>query len=232
MVNPRIVGGDNAFIDDIPFQISMTNFGSHRCGGSIYMPNIIVTAAHCVDNTWVENTGIRTGSSFRDRGGIRIPTLDQLMHPYYDPNTINFDIAILKLQFPIPFGIGSQPIALASPDYDVPEGSIAQISGWGWLEEGSWNYPENLQVVRVPVVSNERCNEMHYGINEITDVMICAGHPDGGLDACQEDSGGPMVVNNILVGVVSWGVGCAQPAFPGVYARVSELRTWIDAVSI
>ena len=61
--------------------------------------------------------------------------------------------------------------------------------------------------------------------------MICAGYQHGKHDSCQGDSGGPLVARNKLVGVVSWGIGCAEDGFPGVYARVSSVRDWIKSVS-
>jgi trypsin len=57
--------------------------------------------------------------------------------------------------------------------------------------------------------------------------MICAGVPGGGKDACQGDSGGPLVVDGQLVGIVSWGVGCAEADFPGVYSNVATLRRFV-----
>lgn len=65
----------------------------------------------------------------------------------------------------------------------------------------------------------------------ITAGMLCAGLPEGGRDACQGDSGGPLTVANQVAGIVSWGIGCARPNLPGVYARVPFYRNWIDSVS-
>lgn len=91
-----------------------------------------------------------------------------------------------------------------------------------------------LRAVVVPVVSQEKCSENYsiYGL-EITDTMICAGFDEGGKSACPGDSGGPMVTvdTNILVGIVTWGIGCGEPKIPAVYARVSEVRDWIKKVT-
>ena len=62
--------------------------------------------------------------------------------------------------------------------------------------------------------------------------MICAGYmEEGGKDSCQNDGGGPLAVDEKLIGVVSWGAGCSQPKYPGVYARVAKVRDWIRSVS-
>ena len=87
-----------------------------------------------------------------------------------------------------------------------------------------------LQWVRVPAITNSECNSAYNG--DITDSMICAGYPgEGGKDACQGDSGGPFVCANgtksVIAGVVSWGYGCAEAQYPGVYARVAKYADWI-----
>lgn len=86
-----------------------------------------------------------------------------------------------------------------------------------------------MQAVAVPLVSTERCT-LVYGKGTITDRMICAGAEAGGKDSCQGDSGGPMTANGKLIGIVSWGRGCAQPKLPGVYAKVADQRDWIKSV--
>ena len=91
---------------------------------------------------------------------------------------------------------------------------------------------DTLQWVKVPAIKNSECNS-HYG-GQITDAMICAGYPgEGGKDACQGDSGGPFVCRNgtksVIAGVVSWGYGCADPDYPGVYARVTAALDWIKS---
>ena len=100
------------------------------------------------------------------------------------------------------------------------------ITGWG-NTEGTTNSTQ-LQVVEVPITT-----QSNYGSNQIDADMIMAGFPDGGYDSCQGDSGGPMVVlaadgqTYLQSGVVSWGNGCADPGYPGVYSRVSYFIDWI-----
>jgi len=82
-------------------------------------------------------------------------------------------------------------------------------------------------MVNVPIVSREECNEDYKTYGGITENMICAAAPDGGRDACQGDSGGPLVVDGKLAGVVSWGIGCARPLFPGVYSNIAILKSFV-----
>ena len=98
------------------------------------------------------------------------------------------------------------------------------------LQEGGL-VAEKLQKVQVPFVPTEQCQSNYASSGyEITDGMICAG--EKGKDSCQGDSGGPMISEGpegkVLVGVVSWGIGCAREGYPGVYARVSNFADWIE----
>ena len=93
-----------------------------------------------------------------------------------------------------------------------------------------YQYPTTCQYVQVPVISNPDCISAYGGT--ITESMICAGYPgEGGKDACNGDSGGPLVCNDggkaIIAGVVSWGRDCADPDYPGVYARTTHILDWI-----
>lgn len=81
----------------------------------------------------------------------------------------------------------------------------------------------------MPVVNRDRCNEVYSATGyPITDVMFCAGSFTGEFDSCGGDSGGPLVYNGQLIGLVSWGAGCAEWGYPGVYTKISALRPWID----
>ena len=100
-------------------------------------------------------------------------------------------------------------------------------------QTGIGSSPEICQYVRVPAITNKDCNKDYkdYPLS-IMDSMICAGYRGlGGKDACQGDSGGPLICNHgnkaVLVGVVSWGNGCAEPNHPGVYSRVTHVLDWI-----
>ncbi|GAB0100765.1 hypothetical protein DMENIID0001_168510 [Sergentomyia squamirostris] len=123
------------------------------------------------------------------------------------------------------------PLELPRQNHDIADGTLLYTYGWG-LTQNSRGFRNKLRGVAVPKFSQSICKESYKTIHlNVTDQMICAGYAEGGKDSCFGDSGGPLVFNgNLLVGVVSWGDGCARPNFPGVYARVAFVRNWIDSV--
>lgn len=151
-------------------------------------------------------------------------------HPNYDSDTYNNDMSLLKLSSPVSFTNYIQPVCLTSYNTGPDTGSDVWVTGWGTLSSGG-SSPDKLQEVMVPVVSQSQCDSSYssQGIN-INDNMLCAGQT--GKDSCQGDSGGPLVykINSTWVqaGVVSFGIGCAQSNYPGVYARVSQYVSWIS----
>ncbi|XP_041427111.1 trypsin [Xenopus laevis] len=105
-------------------------------------------------------------------------------------------------------------------------GTSCLISGWGNTLSNGSNYPDLLQCLNAPILTDAQCNSAYPG--EITANMICVGYMEGGKDSCQGDSGGPVVCNGQLQGVVSWGYGCAQRNYPGVYTKVCNYNAWIQ----
>nr|XP_022918863.1 trypsin-7-like [Onthophagus taurus] len=227
----RIVGGESVNIEDYPYQVQLLYWELHICGGSIISSRYIVTAAHCTNGTVASELSIRYGTSIRNDGGdiAQVATLYQ--HPEYDEETADFDISLLKLGEDLLFADKVQPIKLPSLNEAIPVGELCVVTGWGRLEHNGVP-PLQLQAVRIPIITLEQCREA-YAVRNLTvsDRMICAAYPSGGKDACQGDSGGSLVVDDVLFGIVSWGIGCADPNFPGVYASVSALRSYITEIS-
>ena len=115
------------------------------------------------------------------------------------------------------------------PEQGAVFNGTAVVSGWGTLSSGG-SAPAKLHSVEVPLVDDAACEEA-YGASEIdADSMICAG--EGGKDSCQGDSGGPLTCDGeaqVHCGIVSWGYGCADPDYPGVYAETANFVDWIEA---
>nr|CAD7438736.1 unnamed protein product [Timema bartmani] len=142
------------------------------------------------------------------------------------------DIAVLRLNDRVPVAENIRPICLPKNTKDYYKGLKAVAAGWGTLQEDG--KPSCLlQDVEVPVLSNEECrNSSRYLPSMISDNMLCAGFLTGKKDSCQGDSGGPLFVQRTdkkyeLIGVVSWGNGCARVGYPGIYTRVTRYLDWI-----
>lgn len=237
-LDPRIVGGVPAEIKDAPWQVALV-FGKYKdpfraqfCGGSIVSDTWVVTAAHCVVNDSVNrvasNVDVVANTTFYNTAGDRVSIAEIRVHEKYDPKTQDYDIALLKLA---DHTAKLVPVALPAADSKLPPGTELLVSGWGALREGS---PGTAYLIsaNIPVVSNKTCNEPASYNNAVTDNMICAGLREGGLDSCQGDSGGPAVATagetKLLMGIVSFGEGCARKFKYGVYTNVRALRQWID----
>ncbi|XP_043645687.1 trypsin delta [Drosophila teissieri] len=220
----RIVGGSATTISSFPWQISLQRSGSHSCGGSIYSSKVIVTAAHCLQSVSTSVLQVRAGSSYWSSGGVTVSVSAFKNHEGYNANTMVNDIAIIKLSSALSFSSTIKAISLASSN--PANGAAASVSGWGTETSGSSSIPSQLRYVEVKIVSRSECSSSTYGYgSQIRSTMICAA--SSGKDACQGDSGGPLVSGGVLVGVVSWGYGCAYSNYPGVYADVAVLRSWV-----
>ncbi|XP_058984795.1 trypsin alpha-3 [Musca domestica] len=220
----RIVGGVATTIDSHPWQISLQRSGSHSCGGAIYAANVVVTSAHCLQDVTASVLKVRAGSSTWNEGGILLSIAAFKAHEGFSSWTMANDIAVLRLSSSLKFGSTIRPIGLAT--VAPANGASASVSGWGTQSYGFSSIPTQLRYVDVKIVGTTQCASSSYGYgSEIKSSMICAYTV--GKDACQGDSGGPLVSGGVLVGVVFWGYGCAYTNYPGVYADVAVLRSWV-----
>lgn len=190
-----------------------------------------MTAAHCTEgNLDPDVYTIRAGSTDRTKGGVVLKVKSVNPHPEYDSENINYDFSLLELAESIGFSRSIEAVSLPEAGESLADGSMCTVSGWGdtrdFLESNI-----RLRAVNVPSYNQEQCVEALAATSIVTEQMICAGYAAGGKDSCQGDSGGPLVSDGKLVGVVSWGRGCALPNLPGVYARVSSVREWIREVA-
>ncbi|XP_023237211.1 transmembrane protease serine 9-like [Centruroides sculpturatus] len=235
--NGKIVGGRNAEEGEVPWIASIYLRGIYSCVGSIIAKRWILTAAHCFMSTSKpRNYYIRVGNLYMNGQGNDLDIESIYKHPNYrNPRRYNNDIALLKLKNDIVYNKYTWPICLDRNNVSLND-KIATIAGWGKLEEGGAYHPEILQLVRLPIVNNEMCQQWFRNNGKkwviVEDNQICAGYEEGGKDACQGDSGGPQYIkqgnSHILIGVVSSGIGCARPQTPGLYTRVSSYISWID----
>ncbi|KAL6113703.1 uncharacterized protein ACO6RY_11916 [Pungitius sinensis] len=228
----RIVNGEEAVPHSWPWQVSLQqSSGFHFCGGSLINENWVVTAAHCNVNTYHVVIAGEHDKGFGSNEAVqRLKPSKVFTHPKWNPSTINNDISLIKLASPAQLGSNVSPVCLAESTDNFPAGMSCVTSGWGLTRYNAASTPNKLQQAALPLLSNEQCKN-HWGSN-ISDVMICGG--GAGATSCMGDSGGPLVCQKdnawTLVGIVSWGSSRCSTSTPAVYARVSELRGWVDQI--
>jgi len=229
---PHIVGGTDVSPDanERNWVVSLQLDSSHFCGGSLIAPNWVLTAAHCVyeiDDITVVGGMVNLTNITRVESEIK----RVIRHEAYDKKSYFNDIALLELKSPM---VELSSIKLIDREEQQAPESWVYSAGWGATSQ-SGPEPEVLQKVRLPIVSYTKCTAKgSYKKDQLFEGgTICAGYDQGGMDSCQGDSGGPLYSvdpetdNMNLVGVVSWGDGCAQPKKYGVYTRVNFYLDWI-----
>ena len=236
---PKIVGGNKAVPNGYPFMVSVEyqDDNTQFCGASLITENKILTAAHCItdDNGLIINDKIqvRLGTNVLKNGSgtvISVKTISK--HPLYNPDTVDYDVAILTLNTSVSLSNNINVINLPKACQSilcltglVTPGTSVRAIGWGVTSvdgEGS----DVLLQVDMPLISNIDCQTTN--TNEITDRMICADgtHQNPVGDTCQGDSGGPLFAYieaaraGLQTGIVSFGEDCAT--HPGVYTRISD----------
>ncbi|KAJ8668520.1 hypothetical protein QAD02_010183 [Eretmocerus hayati] len=225
-----IVGGEDTSIESNPHQISLEIFGSHSCGGSIISPSLVLTAGHCTGYS-SSTMNVRAGTSIRGQNGTLHKVLEIRRHENYSSNQYGvptFDVSILRVSPAFKLDETRRPVKLFKQGQKARAGVMAIVTGWGSTGTGG-GLPSRLQRVEVPIVKKKVCGGAYAIYGGLPEGQICAAYfGEGGKDSCQGDSGGPLVIAGKLAGIVSWGNGCAQPEYPGVYTEVAHFRDWID----
>lgn len=199
------------------------------CGASLIAKDWVLTAAHCVIDENSSSIDIIINQAQLDSsGGERLAVRFIIMHPLYDDITLDNDLALIKLATPSE----NVPIDILSPFTTQDDaGTTAIALGWGTVSTTAEQYPLDLHQVNLPIIDNLSC---HVTMGDITDDMLCAGAGLGKKDTCFGDSGGPLLVYDDeseswhLAGITSWGFGCAERDFYGVYTRLKNYATFIS----
>ncbi|XP_077114246.1 trypsin-like [Ranitomeya variabilis] len=219
----KIVGGYTCAQNSVPWQVSLYS-GYHFCGGSLINNLWVVSAAHCYKSSLQVRLG-EHNIAVSEGTEQFISSSKVIRHGSYSSYTLDNDIMLIKLASAAT--LNSYVKAISLPSGCPSAGTSCLISGWGNTLSSGTNMPNLLQCVDAPVLTAAQCSSAYPG--EITSNMICVGYLEGGKDSCQGDSGGPVVCNGALQGIVSWGYGCAQKNYPGVYTKVCNYNSWISS---
>ncbi|KAJ9580882.1 hypothetical protein L9F63_023943, partial [Diploptera punctata] len=225
----RIVNGTKAPAGKFPYMISLQYDGSHECGGTILSEKWILTAAHCVYEEVAVAFSVLAGTVNLSTGGVRRSVKRYIIYEQYDPeDNYKNDIALLELESALPLSQANniQAVKLPQQDATTAANKTATVMGWGHIYTGGPT-SEVLLMVDLKTYSDEDCVRLLAGNSHPTN--ICAGVEGGGKGFCGGDSGGPLIVDGVQVGIVSWSVKpCASPPYPGIYTRVSSYTNWIE----
>ncbi|XP_020808966.1 brachyurin-like [Drosophila serrata] len=232
-IESRIVGGNYAYIGQIPYQVGITfDYGSSSgfCGGSIISNEWILTAAHCTDNA--DSATIYAGSILLNTGVKRTASSQNIkQHSDYNEDSLVNDIALIMLSQALEFGptIGKVGLPPLTGPYDTYEDQTARVSGWGLPDTNAILQTFFLKYVDVMVISNTDCNLAYPGF--IKPSHLCTA-TNTGKGTCYGDSGGPLTVDNgstedTQIGIVSFGSYLGCTAAPSAYTRVSAYQDWI-----
>ncbi|XP_055591229.1 trypsin zeta-like [Uranotaenia lowii] len=221
----RIVGGREASPEQFPFMASLRTLKNvHRCGAAIISDRWLLTAAHCTLGIPHHQLRAVVGTIDLTRGGVSYNFKQFIEHPDYNEGLLENDISILETAYPIMMSSLVRPVKMATT-LTAPDQS-AITCGWGQTASNS-KVSNKLQFVEAFTISNEECWLRHSSQirHRIHSSNVCA-YVQKGQGTCMGDSGGPMIVNGVLTGLVSWGVPCAM-GVPDVYTQVASHRSWV-----
>ncbi|XP_017338215.1 neurotrypsin [Ictalurus punctatus] len=247
----RIVGGKKSLKGDWPWQASLWLRSQSRgsqplCGATLINSCWILTAAHCFKRFGSDASRyvVKLGDYHTEEQDDfeRVLTLDHVeVHKKYSSESWEHDVALIRLKGAegkcVSFNPHTNAACLPAPGSKWGKRPAScVITGWGMSDT---NRPHTLLQAWVPLLPSWQCRK-RYGERFTSHSMLCAGSmtpdPHQHADSCQGDSGGPLVCQGesgrwVLTGVISWGQGCGDPSYPGVYARVSRYLPWIEQVT-
>lgn len=225
VVDWRIVGGNAVTVlRKFPWIASLRHNNKHYCGAMLIHPKWLISAKHCfrvtkTPDVWIGGINLDQENDFTKRKVEQI-----IEHP-------DLDVALIKLDKEV---TDKSPIKVNN-NQNIPVGIQSDAIGWGRLAEGGAT-TSLLQEVTLPIVNSQKCVDL-YGANKFDkSKMLCAGVDGGGKDACQGDSGGPLIINwndkdpttQFLIGITSWGIGCARAGKMGVWINIASIISWIN----
>ncbi|XP_042556123.1 kallikrein-4 [Dipodomys spectabilis] len=218
----QIINGEDCSPYSQPWQAALFADDEFFCSGVLVHPQWVLSAAHCIQSSYTIGLGLHNLEAEQEPGSRKLQASLSIQHPDYNHPFLANDLMLIKLNESVVESHTIRSIAVAT-QCPTP-GESCLVSGWGLLRNG--RLPSRLQCVNISVVSEEQCKEVFSPVYHYS--MFCAGGGPDGKDSCNGDSGGPIVCNQHLQGLVSLGLDkCGQPSVPSVYTNLCKFTNWI-----
>lgn len=244
VAKPTIVGGKIVKDGRYPYAAILFDKERGYCSGALIHPQVVLTAAHCTESDYV---GVKVGvrnwllDDIYGREYYGKTIAKAIVHPDFKKNENRFyadmvgDLALLVLSGPLP----ADAITIRLPNSTTVIPSKLDSVGYGTTSEGGSAMSTELRSVQLDSVARARCNTLLNKLNpkayNLTDAVVCAGVLAGGRDTCQGDSGGPLFIkgaspkDDVIVGLTSFGEGCARKNAPAGYTNLKKYEKWIKS---
>nr|XP_016928491.1 seminase [Drosophila suzukii] len=222
-IQPRIVGGSTTTLSAVGgFMVNLRYDGTFYCGGSLVSSRHVVTAAHCLNGRSASRMTVQGGVSKLSQTGVVRRVAKYFIPNSFSTSSLNWDVGVIRMQSTLT-GSGITTIPLCTVQWTA--GDYMRVSGWGTTRYGNSNSSNQLRTVRIQLIQKTTCQRAYQNRDTLSAAAFCAR--SNGRDSCTGDSGGGAIFNNQLCGIVSWGLGCADSKYPGVYTSVHRTRSFI-----
>jgi len=221
-LDPEIIGGNVAHPEDYEYYAKWWPFPG--CGGALIWEDVVLSAAHCVYQEG-RNEILYTRTIYIGSEEVPATIMGRILHPDWNATNLHWDFVVMKLLEPIQNAV----LLPLNNDVNSPSGDdVLTVMGFGDTTDGDGQYSDRLKELDLIFVDHDTCYDQNFGKVDEESMMCTAGINDDEGD-CSGDSGGPLIdANGYSVGVVSWGIGCANPGLPNVYSRTSAAYDWVQ----